>query len=248
MWKSQIDQFLIQFITMIIISIGSYFFHYNSSKNLDSNQIKTLLPQKPMTAQKTMFLWRIQQLLFRNRLTQICVGLSVLFMALTFYASLSQAPLFVLILSNFIGGLLIASAMAFQLSADLEYSWVEKNLGISHEEYLKALLTTSTTIGFVGMLLSLGILSIIELNTIMEQPIYIHKLLKVSIMFLLPAYFFPYLAFQIDGKKPLIQIILSLLIGLFICTAIFAHWLGLILIPLFVYYGNQTQQNHFYRA
>jgi len=54
--------------------------------------------------------------------------------------------------------------------------------------------------------------------------------------------------FQIAAERPSLQIMTIALIGLFLGTAIFAHWGAIALLPIALTYAKQYQQNNFYRS
>ena len=71
---------------------------------------------------------------------------------------------------------------------------------------------------------------------------------KVFCITLLPFLTAPWLMFQIDVRRPWISAVVSLLVNLFVGTALLASWLSVILVPILRYYGLQSQNGRFYRA
>jgi len=53
---------------------------------------------------------------------------------------------------------------------------------------------------------------------------------------------------QIDGRRPAVVLLTSILVGLFIGTAIVAHPLSVGLVPILRYYGAKSQDGRYYRA
>jgi hypothetical protein len=58
----------------------------------------------------------------------------------------------------------------------------------------------------------------------------------------------PFLLFQIDVRRPYIQAVAALMLGMIGMTAVYAHWIGVLLAPLFRYYASNTQADRYYRA
>jgi hypothetical protein len=58
----------------------------------------------------------------------------------------------------------------------------------------------------------------------------------------------PGLLFQIDPRRPAVQILIVFMAGLFIGTAVIAHWLAVLLIPLLATWAQRYQADRFYRA
>ncbi|MEZ4742993.1 MAG: hypothetical protein R3B45_11185 [Bdellovibrionota bacterium] len=209
---------------------------------------KNLLTSGNLPAIKSMTHWRLGLMVKRNRLTQICLLTSIAFCALVSLSAIKNAPLFVAILAAFMAGTLLITALSFQLAEDLKYSWVEKNLGVSHEAYIMTLSKVARILGAtVGSLCGLSWLIPAVLSQTINFSI-IQESIKIGLMVLTPTLLFPHLAFQIDARKPVVQIIAALIVSLFICTAIFVHWLSLLLIPIAIYYMEQSQHGHFYRS
>ena len=63
-----------------------------------------------------------------------------------------------------------------------------------------------------------------------------------------PAWLLPRLFLQIDGRKTLVQVFAIILVSLFLNTGILATPFLLLGLPIISYYGDQSQENRFYRS
>ncbi len=195
-----------------------------------------------------MVRWRLMQILRRNRTTRLCLGIATVFALLTAYSVWRHAPFAATIMAAFACGIFLATAMAFQLAEDLQYAWAERCMGVSHEQFIK-------TYYLVGIILAIGFgLPVLALtnaaawsNGDLNREIAI-SFLKLPVMIFVPCFLLPQIGLQVDGRRPAIQIMMLVLFGLFIVTAIYAHWLSIVILFLMRSFTEQNQQGHFYRA
>ncbi|SMF21429.1 hypothetical protein [Pseudobacteriovorax antillogorgiicola] len=192
---------------------------------------------------RSLISWRLHQIFFRNRVTRIALGASALFLALTAYVSWKSAPFSLAVLSTLMSGYLACGAMIFQLQDDMEHPWLERHCGISHEDYTRAYFIIGALFGITVGLLNTVAWSLWTANGILVLETW--KLLAVGCI---PPLLFTSLMFQVDPKRPGIQFITSFIVSLFLGTAVFAHWLSLLLVPIAIYYSNQYQRNGFYQS
>ena len=205
---------------------------------------KMLLKDSPLSCESAMFYWRLKQLLFRNKITKVCCIFAVLLAFLIFFLPNNISPLIFLV--SLLAGLMIGISLSFQLSFDLEYSWVEKNLGVSHDQYLWTLIKLSTFLGtMIGFLTCLIHTFTVSFKEIDETWF---EIIKIFFIAATPAFLFPNIAFQIDGRKAGIQIMNLILVSIFVATAVYASIFAILLFPLITYYGIDTQRGRFYRA
>jgi hypothetical protein len=236
--------------TLLIMFITSFLsFVSTPDKSNDENKQTKLLDSGKLSPLKTMSRWRLQLILKRNRLAQVCLILSFSFVGLLALISFKQIPSFVGFLASFMAGMLIAAAISFQISDDLKYSWIEKNLGVSHELYIQMLKRISLVLAsLLCFSITAAWLSPKIFSATGILPSALIETIKFSFSAMTPLWILPHVVFQIDGRKPIIQLATVLLIGLFIGTAIFANLLAILLLPIFSYYAEQSQHGHFYRA
>jgi hypothetical protein len=214
----------------------------------DSNKKRDLRIHKSLSAKQAMIWWRLELVLKRNRLTQFCFVLFLLctvLLTLVAYLSLPFVTVYVL---TFWGGFLGACALCFQFAEDLQASYLEKNTGVSHDSYLRVLFSVSLIIGSV-----LGLIQGVAwvLTNLMFHSVNVDTVLNaVRIFFLsaVPCWIVPAILFQVEGRRALLSILVTFLVGLFVTTAIYASWFALALLPLIAYYGFTSQVGRFYRA
>lgn len=232
----------LQALCLVGVALGQLILKPHTRANASEGKV-TNLPRisKKKSTLLEMAHWRLAQLVRRNRLTQFCFALAALFVLLQVLLVINHAPFFVLVFNAFIIGLFAAFTLAFQLQEDLDYIWAERLFGISHEQFIGAYQILGIEIGAV-FALSVGCIYWLKTPS---EPL---QALKLAIICLTPCLIMPLLLFQIDPRKPAIQIMLIILIGLFIVTAIYAHWLALILLWAIHYYGTNAQKGRFYRA
>lgn len=235
---------LLSFLFLIVI-----YFYPNHEKETDPNKEShndRIFPSKTTGSKnKALLVWRLRQLLLRNRLGQLCLLFTLLFSTITLFSSQNRdlfiAPAFL----SYCASLLIASAISFQISEDIKYAWAERSMGISHDSIVRAYFVMALVLGGgFGLLNSIFYLlgnGVLELTTLVNAAkiFFVTALCPLSI---------PTLMFQIDPRRSFIQIISALIIGVMLATAIYASIFSVILLPFLKYYGDQYQQGRFYRA
>lgn len=200
------------------------------------------------SSQHALLEWRLQLLFLRNRLAQFCFLLFVLCSFMLFAAGVFSLPFVAAFALSFWGGFLASCALCFQFADDLESSRLEKSSGVSHQSFLMTLFTLALLVGslmgtvnFVFWILSHSLWHTLNVETCTDA-------LRIFFITALPSYIVPAVLFQIDGRRPVLSILASFLISLFITTAIYASWFALALLPLIAYYGFTSQEGRFYRS
>ncbi len=215
-----------------------------------TEQVKDLVGETSgsRSALMVMVRWRLLQMLRRNRTTRLCLGIAAMFGLIAIYSAIRGAPPAAMLMSAFASGVFLATAMAFQLAEDLQYAWAERCLGVSHELFVKTYYVIGALLSIsFGLVTLLCILAGVYLQTRPELSL-LSLYAKVPMMMFVPCYLLPQIGLQIDGRRPAIQIMMLILFGLFVVTAIYAHWLSVILLPLLPSFTEQNQRGHFYRA
>lgn len=184
----------------------------------------------------TLAKWRFRQII-RSPAGKLLAGTAFLLFCVGGWSSFRRQPEFVAIICAWAGGFVLACTIPLQVRTDLDAATMERTAGISHTQYLAGLNRLAWMLAIPTGLLA-GLLMI---------PLGIGALKSIAIA-ALPAVIIPSLVFQIDARKPTVTVLASLIITLFIATAIFAHWLSIILLPLLSYYANQMQAKRFHRA
>src|SRR5690606_12538827 len=71
-----------------------------------------------------------------SRLAYLAVTLGACALGLGALAAVRGLPAFVPSVCVYVGGLLWTIPLVYQLAADLEVSWIERSLGVSHDDFL----------------------------------------------------------------------------------------------------------------
>ncbi len=226
-------------LTMLVLSLSQVLF----KEKINTRSIKLKLSWS-YSSDKAMLVLRLQSLFFRNRLTQFCFILFVVCAILNMYAAFVKVPFVASIALSFWGAFLAACALCFQAAEDLEASWLEKSSGVSHQTFMRMLFSLSFLVGILVGTVS-ALLFFLGAGISGE-----HSLESLHIFFIsaLPSWVVPNVLFQIEGRRPLLSILASFLIALFLCTAVYASWFALGLIGILCYYGWTSQEGRFYRA
>lgn len=192
--------------------------------------------------------WRFQIFAKRSVAARVAKGGSVAFGLLFTVLSFRQAPNVALYGAAFLVGFHIFVALAFTLALDLSSIWFEKSSGSSHDDVVGAYgqISISVAIG-VGLLVAVAFLAP-HLMRIDSNWSILSEALRLGLVAAAPILLFPSLMFQIDGRRPITQVMAGFLISLFLSTAIYASWFALILLPIVQHYGLGIQKGRLYRA
>ncbi len=204
--------------------------------------LKPILNDEPTSRRKTLVLWRWYQLVRRHQLARLCMGLIAGLWVLLVGLAYSAWPPFLLILVSLLASILLAAAVAFQLEEDMRFIWFERQLGCSHEEYVAVYQQLCLALG-LSLALALGLPL-----ALLQPSIFWSETWKVLPIAALCPLLLPSVMFQLAPDRSLLQILVIALLGLFVGTAIYAHALGLLLVPLVIYYAKQYQKDNFYRS
>ncbi len=206
------------------------------------NQLKPILKSELQSRSQTLLLWRWHQLSRRHRLARLCLGLGIALQIANFSLLASGWPFFISILGAMLSSLLFASAVAFQLEEDMRSVWFERQLGCSHQEFVAVYQKLCFGLGGALALIAFVPCLIFSRSYPLAET---WKIIPIAALFpsLLPS-----VMFQLAPERPLLQILVTALLGLFLGTAIYAHALSLVLVPFLIYYAKNYQQNNFYRT
>ncbi len=229
------------FQTGLYWQIGSLtFFFLLPTDEIQRRMPKTSLIQtsSPRTA---LTRWRLLQMLRRNRRSQWALFVSLVLATGQILIAQVNGPLFLHILLGFLSGWLASTAVNAQLSADLKYAWMEKLAGVSHDQFMGAYRAISFFLAIVIFIFTFMMM-------LLSTSFAFSDLLKVALAASIPLYLAPALSMQIDAHRPVIQMVTGFLVSLFLVTAVFAHYLAVILVPVVEVYAMQQQHNRFYRS
>lgn len=224
-----------------ILFAGGRFLFFGIRKPKE-DAFKPLLDDRQNTRRRTMTSWRIKQITLRNRLARLCLALSLVISAASAVFLFSGTPFALSVLLSMASGLLVAAALSFQLEEDMRAIWFEKQIASSHEEYVAAYQSISLSLG----LALAGFITVLCLPALLSLSL--SDALKLGVIAAIFPAIFPAVMFQIAPERPILQIMTIALIGLFLGTAVFAHWASLIILPIAIVYAKQYQSNNFYRS
>lgn len=206
------------------------------------DHFKPLLSDTKTSRLKAMTLWRTKQMFLRNRLAKLCLAIALGVELASAILLWQNAPFALAVLLAMGAGLLTAAACSFQLEEDMRAIWFERQIAGSHDEYVAAYQRISVEIGLILALITLACGFI---GRGFQAPLETLKLGAIAALFPL---LFPAVMFQIAAERSALQIMTISLLGLFLGTAIFAHWASIIILPIAMIYAKQYQKNNFYRS
>ncbi|MCX6111556.1 MAG: hypothetical protein NTZ90_18315 [Proteobacteria bacterium] len=198
----------------------------------------------------TLYLWRLRQIVGRNRASQFALILSTMFLLLVALAAMRTLPLFVAALCSLAAGYTSTAALIFHLADDLPSAWTERGSGVTHDRFVTTYFWLGATLaGAYALAASCAYLSGTAALGGGELGIAtIGQALQLAAVAIVPGLTAPMLCMQIDGRRSGINLLLLLIAALFVGTAVFAHWLGLGLIPVLGSFALKSQAGRFYRA
>ncbi len=190
---------------------------------------------------RSMLSWRVFQIIRRNPLIRWCAALSMFALIGVALSSLSGSHPIVALGFGLLAGLGWSMIFPLQLQEDLRNSWTEKNAGVSHQDLIRNYNIMTQTSG-AALTLLIFLLGFMWQST--DWMIWLQVGLASASFCLIT----PGMLFQIDARRPLLQIAIILLFGIFIATGIYVHLAAVVLIPLLNYYTVQYQNGRYYRA
>lgn len=188
--------------------------------------------------------WRLHQMFLRNRLTKLCLFLALATSGLVGITGYADGSFPLAAILSLLAGYLLSATLIFQAQEDMKHSWIEKHSGISHKHFVNTYLLMAFLLGLVFSSANLLVYS----AHAPQKVLYHLESWKLLAITCLPLFTFCGLIFQVDPKRGGIQLMTNFIISLFLGTAILAHWLSLVLVPVFLYYSLQYQQNAFYES
>ncbi len=236
-------------VGMLAMSIGSAYW-YKEKRGLNEHETGNWL-KKDDAGKKVRLAsfvrWRLAQIALRNRTARICFLVSVALYVLIIPLQSNGIPFFATVACSILAGIIASAALFFQLSEDLNYAWAERTMGISHADFCKGYQAISLVLAIAMIALSILMFTIGSFR-FADGNIPIENLITLVCINLATPLLAPMMMFQIDGRKPVVNLILLTIAALFVDTAIFANKASLLLIPILHYYANGSQNGRFYRA
>lgn len=253
--KLLIPYTFLEFITanavMLALSVVSYSAsprHKKSPAASIKNHVNTLSQNTQISPVK----WRFIQI-YRNKVQW---SISALLAAYLYFRLLTllqkNAPFFLIYLITFLLSILLVVPIAFQLRRDIEISWLEKTFGMSHARFV-------ATYNRISIVLSLFLASLLVATLIYFQVLsvdssksfdlhFLNQIAQISALVVGLVWFYPSVMFQIDSRKPILQLISLFLFGLLYMTLIFIHWAFVGIVPFLKSYADSMQKDRYYRA
>ena len=193
----------------------------------------------------TLLRFRLDMIL-RSKICLFFLGLSFISSVLVCYFLSISSPIIISMFLCFICGFFIAVTTSCQVKSDLDSIWIDRLVGVCQEDFF----STYKKLTFILSGASLILLSIAVLITALKtnSTYSVVDLIKLPFILLVCPYLMPNLIFQIDPKRPIVQILIVFMIGLFLATALWVSWLSILLVFILNYYGRTTQDKRFYRV
>lgn len=189
--------------------------------------------------------WRLNIIFKRNNYSKNLIRLATLFSILFLSKIVVLSPLYSWSIF-FLIGLFSSFAVYIHLADEIASSWIEKNAGMSHANFIKLTLFTSSIVGIYTSLTAAFIY--VCSHYLFDLNINLPLLIQFIFTSMVPVLVVPNVILQIDARRATVNIMSGFLISLFICTAVLAHVASILIIPLLFYYGQSTQVDRYYRA
>jgi hypothetical protein len=227
------DRFLIQFSPthgmatgfLAALAVGIWWARRGKfgGKPSENNPANSLLAGASASRLRILAKWRIGQIVQRNPAAKICLLAAAILALPPAIIAARNLPYFVAVLAAYAVGIFVASATAFQAAEDTQYSWLDQSAGVSHEEYVTAIkrVALSLAVPLGAIILAAWLFGgIAKVGT----PFFLDGL-KLSVIAVIPPWMMPYVIFQVDAKRPFIQITVVILLGLFGLESFYSQYL-----------------------
>ncbi|MCY4381376.1 MAG: hypothetical protein OXC40_07420 [Proteobacteria bacterium] len=188
--------------------------------------------------------WRRHLLWFHFPVSKTLLRLAIitilLLLPLSFVVSWLE-----LLAGAWLAGLLATYAIyAFEADA-LRSSSYEKNAGMSHHDYCVALWNVCGSVALIFFGLTLVVLGG---SAFFSDQINVLLACKIGTATMIPIISVPCLILQVDGKRPILNTLMTILVSLFCISAILAHFASILVLPVMIIYTWNVGKNRFYRC
>lgn len=205
-----------------------------------------------------MVIWRWRQLTRRNASMLFYGALGLLCLAAAAFWTMQGLDYRLVGFLFAMAGFFVAAPLHHQLAEDLTASWFERNNPISHRQIIASyygLAAIHLLCAAIAAAACLGIAALFMaapheaplitnlLDTLASKPWAVWLGLLAIAPILTPG-----LMFQVDGRKPLIQLMIGFMATIVLCSLVLIApiaWLG---VPLAAYIACHYQQGRYYRA
>lgn len=234
------------FVSLQLVFLASVFFLLKL--NFLSSTTRTLCNHdysRCSSKISTLLRFRLD-MIFRSKICLFFLSLSFISSVLVCYFLSISSPIIISMFLCFICGFFIAVTTSCQVKSDLESIWIDRLVGVSQEDFFSTYKRLTFILSGVSFILvSIAVLIVVLKTSEIYSAI---DLIKLPFILLVCPYLMPNLIFQIDPKRPIVQILIVFMIGLFLATALWVSWLSILLVFILNYYGRTTQDKRFYRV
>ncbi|MBP9707476.1 MAG: hypothetical protein KBD78_07495 [Oligoflexales bacterium] len=243
-------EFITANILMLAMSFTSYYINQRQ-KNSPAASIKNPVNFLSKNTLISPVKWRFIQV-YRNKVQWSVSAVLAAYLYFRLLTLLQQnAPFFLIYLITFLLSILLVVPIAYQLRRDVEISWLEKTFGMSHDRFISTYNRISIVLSLILASILVATLFCFEVYSLDGRNfdlIFLNQTAQIIALVCGLAAFYPSIMFQIDSRKPLLQLISLFLFGLLYMTLIFIHWGFVIIIPILKSYADSMQKDRYYRA
>lgn len=216
------------------------------------NRVERFLQKIPLTSKDgrrglmpPLVRWRLG-LLLRSPLTWLFLGSGAAMVGVLYLAAKASIPTPFLAILAWLAGWFVCLTQAFQAASEMDSLDFEKGLGITHSEVAKsyfgvAIFTTLVT-GLVATTAYFGAYFGANLGTGQATATAsVAATATIAPVAMIPGTLMPCLLWQIDARRPIVQVLTSLMSSLFLATAVIASKAALLLWPVVLIYLFKQQ-------
>lgn len=183
--------------------------------------------------------WRLVQMATRLPTTRHAFTCALLGFVLLPLLAFNAAPFALAAMVALAAGMFIAAAFCVQLASDVKQAWAEQAMGVTHQEIVAVYKRLAW--GSVLVTLPFTLASGWWLGG--AKAAFTLATLGATAPLLTPS-----LMFQLDARRPLLQILTIVLASLFLGTTVLMHPAGIILLALVIKTAGNYQRDLYYRA
>ena len=226
-----------EILTVSVALLTRYFQSHKSG----ATAIEPATTSDKISGQMMIGDWRRHQLLHHAMPGKGLLKLSLCGGALLPLAALAHPHHFLLQTAALCVGITASFGLVYAVAADLPGTWFEKQAGLTHESWTKSWQQIATILTLA--LLVCGLLAFAAVPAAERMQSLALPIITAFMPWITPA-----LILQIDGRARAANLLVMILIGLFIGTAMIATPWAAIVIPILKSQAAGYQNGRFYRA
>lgn len=196
---------------------------------------------------KVLYFWRIKRLFLRRPFFCFLIFFSSLSLFALNFLFFGKFPFVLLMLLDSSFGILIGAICCVFVAEDFQSIWLERNGGVSHEDYMSSLFLLTNSLGFLG---SFSITIAVFFNLIYFSRGFgfenFVSLLQLSLLAYVPSFLLNCISLQLEPRNLPMQLTLLFITSFFLCTAVMINPLLSLLCPFLFLYGRDSQRDRFY--